>query len=98
MHVGMHAFAAALADEGLLGLCDTILEALHFCPGFQTCLTCGESTQSLDIENGHTSAFATQMTYAKHVLVISWTDTVSIPDLRPRNPKVPPPKTVLPSF
>ena len=44
VHAGMQAFAAAAADndEGLLGLCDMILEALQFCPGFQTCLTCGK--------------------------------------------------------
>lgn len=50
VRAGMQAFAAAAADEGLLGLCDTILEALHFCPGFQTCLTCGELSLSFDTQ------------------------------------------------
>lgn len=59
MHAGMQAFGAALADEGLLGLCDTILEALHFCAGFQTCLTCGESFQSLDMPVESASRYAT---------------------------------------
>ena len=44
---GMQAFAAATADEGLLALCDSILEMLHFCPGFQACLTCGEFCRTL---------------------------------------------------
>lgn len=46
IHAGMQVFAGATSDEGLLGLCDTILEALLFCPGLQTCLTCGALCQS----------------------------------------------------
>jgi len=44
---GMQAFAGATADEGLLALCDSILDMLHFCPGFQACLTCGEFCRTL---------------------------------------------------
>ena len=47
VHAGMQAFASAVTDEGLLGLCDIILEALLFCPGFQSCLTSGAVCQLL---------------------------------------------------
>ena len=48
-HAGMPAFAASTADDRLpavLPLCDSLLEALHFCPGFQACLTRGKLTSS----------------------------------------------------
>ena len=54
-HAGMQAFAAA--TKQLLPLCDTILEALHFRQGFQSCLTCGEPHATLCRWNGAKNSY-----------------------------------------
>ena len=77
VHAGMQAFVGAVSDEGLLGLCDTILEALHFCPGFQTCLTSGALRQPSTTSLGRlcTPIFSPGTPFAVHIMMEARQDT-----------------------